>query len=564
MLEASFVRVCFGISCVLTLAVSLLARETRGQSTKHDASFRSFQRLYLTVYWAATFSDWLQGPYIYAIYESYGISAGDNAILFVVGFGSSMVLGTWVGSMADTMGRKKTAIVYCVCYIVHNLTKHVNDYHVLLLGRLCGGIATSLLFCVFDSWLVSEHNSRGFDPELLSKTLSLASFGNAIGAVLAGIVAELAANVMEAKEVTSALHTPLVLLLTSFSKTATVHIGGYCTPFDVSNGILGLCAILIKGLWTENYGQQDHGQGQRRATMCKTRDIPAVVRSWVAAGVWPVRLVFNSCEIFCCGVVCSLFEASMFIFIFQWTPALTEAGAAKPPYGMIFATFMVPCMLGSKVFGILARSFSAERIGQGVLLVALGSHALPAVSSSPEVCFCAFLFFDFAVGMYFPMIGTLKGAIVPEASRSTIYSIYRVPLNFIVVAALVQKCDVRTAFSCTTVMLGVALVAQLRLVSALRRSTRPGAASARFCDPSVDRSLDLEAGVGAMKSWTSELPAQHPRAPTTIGAGIPQHEMSSIASRRFVSPLDVDVDAERPTGAVNRSPQSCRPSQPPC
>ena len=45
--------------------------------------------------------DWLQGPYMYALYDSYGLSTHDIERLFVAGYGSSMVFGTVVGSIAD-------------------------------------------------------------------------------------------------------------------------------------------------------------------------------------------------------------------------------------------------------------------------------------------------------------------------------------------------------------------------------------------------------------------------------------------------------------------------------
>lgn len=45
--------------------------------------------------------DWLQGPYVYALYQSYGIKTHEIEILFVAGFGSSMLFGTVVGSVAD-------------------------------------------------------------------------------------------------------------------------------------------------------------------------------------------------------------------------------------------------------------------------------------------------------------------------------------------------------------------------------------------------------------------------------------------------------------------------------
>jgi MFS transporter, MFS domain-containing protein family, molybdate-anion transporter len=45
--------------------------------------------------------DWLQGPYVYALYEYYGYQVGDIGRLFIAGFGSSMIFGTLAGSLAD-------------------------------------------------------------------------------------------------------------------------------------------------------------------------------------------------------------------------------------------------------------------------------------------------------------------------------------------------------------------------------------------------------------------------------------------------------------------------------
>lgn len=45
--------------------------------------------------------DWLQGPYVYALYQHYGYKQADIGRLFIAGFGSSMIFGTIVGSLAD-------------------------------------------------------------------------------------------------------------------------------------------------------------------------------------------------------------------------------------------------------------------------------------------------------------------------------------------------------------------------------------------------------------------------------------------------------------------------------
>jgi MFS transporter, MFS domain-containing protein family, molybdate-anion transporter len=56
-------------------------------------------------------------------------------------------------------GRKKAGLAYVLTYCASCITKHWSSYGVLMAGRLLGGIATSLLFSAFESWLVSEHMS---------------------------------------------------------------------------------------------------------------------------------------------------------------------------------------------------------------------------------------------------------------------------------------------------------------------------------------------------------------------------------------------------------------------
>lgn len=52
------------------------------------------------------------------------------------------------------------------------------------------------------------------------------------------------------------------------------------------------------------------------------------------------------------GAMQSLFEGSMYTFVFLWTPALSPDGEHLP-HGMIFACFMVSSMAGSALAGCL-------------------------------------------------------------------------------------------------------------------------------------------------------------------------------------------------------------------
>ena len=98
------------------------------------ANIRHSQLLkkYLFVYLLAAFSDWLQGPYVYALYDAYGYTQHEIAVLFVAGFGSSMIFGSFIGGMADSGGRKRFVILFAVIYALSCMTKR--EYlHILYL-----------------------------------------------------------------------------------------------------------------------------------------------------------------------------------------------------------------------------------------------------------------------------------------------------------------------------------------------------------------------------------------------------------------------------------------------
>ena len=107
----------FYVSVAITGTLVWYARSQLKESQTSQA-FGRFQRLYLGVYYLMMAGDWLQGPYVYALYDSYGFSKSDIAVLFVAGFGSSMIFGTFIGSLADRMGRKRFCILYALFYIL--------------------------------------------------------------------------------------------------------------------------------------------------------------------------------------------------------------------------------------------------------------------------------------------------------------------------------------------------------------------------------------------------------------------------------------------------------------
>ena len=91
-------------------------------------------------------------------------------------------------------GRRFNCILYGVLYSMGSLTKHFNNFHILMFGRLLAGISTSILSTAFESWLIYEHKNRGFDEQTLGIIFTNAYFGNSVVAILAGIVAQVVSN----------------------------------------------------------------------------------------------------------------------------------------------------------------------------------------------------------------------------------------------------------------------------------------------------------------------------------------------------------------------------------
>ena len=135
------------------------------------------------------------------------------------------------------------------------------------------------------------------------------------------------------------------------------------------------------------------------------------------------------------------------------------------PFGLIFSTFMVCCMAGSSMFSILIERMKVEILGCYIISLATIAFAVMTLSESSTVVFIAFNAFEICVGLYFPMMGTMKSCIVPEDKRTAIYNIYRVPLNFIVVSSLLTDLSPSRAFSYCTGMLTIASILQMSLAS---------------------------------------------------------------------------------------------------
>lgn len=346
------------------------------------------------------------------------------------------------------MNAKRSSLLLSLSHAAYPppLLSDFNDFNILMLGRLLGGVATSLLFSVFEAWLIRSHSDAKISKQMLSNSFSTAAYGNSIIAIIAGLLANKAASANEMKAISGILYK-----------------GGFLNPFDIALLALVACGMLASTLWDENYGQTP----QSTSNSDDGRGAP----NWYDGLKNAFIATTRSRDILLCGIISSLFEGSMYIFVFMWTPALTALqsdDSVKLPFGVIFSTFMVCCMAGSSLFSILIQKSKAQVVAVGVFAVAALAMGLVAFSTSGDVTFLAMNLFEMMVGMYFPVMGTMKGAIVPEDKRAAIYNLYRIPLNFIVLFSLLTDLTPKQSFTLNCAMLSVATILQVVLMK--RRS----------------------------------------------------------------------------------------------
>nr|GFA24382.1 molybdate-anion transporter-like [Tanacetum cinerariifolium] len=109
---------------------------------------------------------------------------------------------------------------------------------------------------------------------------------------------------------------------------------GPVAPFDAASIFLAIGMASIISTWTENYGDPSD-----------SKDLMTQFRGAAVA-------IASDEKIALLGAIQSLFEGSMYTFVFLWNPALSPNGK-DIPHGFIFAIFMLSSMLGSSLASCL-------------------------------------------------------------------------------------------------------------------------------------------------------------------------------------------------------------------
>ncbi|CAM9632541.1 unnamed protein product [Pylaiella littoralis] len=476
-------------------------------------AFRRFQAKYLAVYLTVMLADWLQGTNMYTLYLSYDVDVGT---LFLTGFSSAAVFGTFLGMFVDRFGRRNGCIVFCLLEVLINILEHIPDMRVLLLGRVLGGISTSLLFSAFESWMVSEHRKQDFPEEWLASTFSVATVGNGIMAVFAGVIAQVASDKLgdigpfQAAIALTLLAMALLMMwdenygygeearnssangtgsgATNGNRKITRKEAPASTTADalVTNGggetcdIAGAAATATVGKssvvpsYSNGTGAMGNGDdGDNNSRLCCNGDGDVGggdVGEWVPSLRKSVSMawgcIVSDNRVLLLGMVQSLFEGGTFTFVFMWVPTLKEVvPGGVLPTGLIFSSFMVCITIGGVLFSIMLRKMTVELASALVFFVAAASMALPAVSRDFHTVLGAFLVLETCVGAFYSCSGLMRSRYLPGGLQSSVMNIFRLPLNVLVVVGtrVTDIAEPETVFMVIASWFLTSAVLQLRL-----------------------------------------------------------------------------------------------------
>ncbi|KZM24970.1 hypothetical protein ST47_g3868 [Ascochyta rabiei] len=368
--------------------------EHRGRVESDRESLRKLKWRFFPIYLLVNAADWLQGPYIYPIYkDEKGLSEETVAFLFLIGFVSAGVSASFAGTF----------------------TLLADDIRILFVGRVLGGVCGTLLWSVFESWLVAEFNQLMLeDTSVLGGIFSAMTILNSLVAICAGILAE---------------------WLVGTAGTAKA-------PFLASIGCLSAAFVAIAKFWGENYGAS-HRDASENATLLQQEEAETV-QSTMSTTKSTLKYILRDTNILVLALASCFFEGSLFLFIFFKFPALKLshklAGSKEElPFGLIFAILMCSMMLGSLLYNNIttaSTTFPAKRVLIGTLTVASACFFIPGHFRDERITLWCFCVFELCCGVYYPVMASIKGKLIDDSSRASVYTVLRIPLNAFVVLAL--------------------------------------------------------------------------------------------------------------------------------
>jgi hypothetical protein len=145
-------------------------------------------------------------------------------------------------------------------------------------------------------------------------------------------------------------------------------------------------------------------------------------------------------EVLCMGIIESLFQAVVNIYLFAWTPILQNSTDTGINVGFIFTCFVTTMIMGTTIYEIFMIYLRCEYyISISIsLLIELVLFFFVSYIDSFLIRFILLSSINGVTGFFNPLNSIIKSRILVEKHRATLMSIFRIPLNLYVFIVLVS------------------------------------------------------------------------------------------------------------------------------
>lgn len=328
-------------------------------------------------------------------------------------------MAPFTGPLVDRIGRKKSAILYCVLEIFINILEQFPFLHGLIASRMIGGFTTNLLNSVFETWLDTEFRRRGFAKEQYVVIMRDSVIVRNLAAILSGFLAHVLAE----------------------------HYG-MVGPFRGAATCTTIALAVVVFIWSENYGNNDG-------------DDPKQMIGYLREAA---KSYYRDRKMLIAGLIQGLTDGSTQIFVFLWSPTLRLFSKSAlrgtwgldsegaPDYGLIFAIFMGMGVIGGFCSPLFRLGAEATFLRKGKTLEFATSVCYLASAMMlvvPFLCteddrhaftktMVAFFVYEFMIGAFLPYEGVIRSVYFPSNARASIMTLPRIVVNVAVVLGVMS------------------------------------------------------------------------------------------------------------------------------
>ena len=353
---------------------------------------------YMIGYITARASMWAKSPYLYMLYSTYhGFTINEIGVLYAVDSGTALICGPILGNLSDVFGRKLFSIIYNILVITNLLLRLTGIKGLAYPAQILTGMGAGLLMTTYESWIVYEAN-KTFSNHVVEKDRFLKKLfksQNLIDACASIIVSGICA--------------------------LTYYSYGVIAPILISISLCLVSGISIAILWDEN---KPAGQSQNTSTLNQFSEAFEELKKR---------------EVLTVGIMESFWQAVLNIFIFAWTPILQHTTTEKFNPGMVFITFVMLIIAGTKVYELVCIYLKGNlylSLASGILVELIAFSVILVFPNNFMITYISLGIINGMCGYYQPINSIIKAKIIKEKVRALMMNIFRIPLNLYVVSAL--------------------------------------------------------------------------------------------------------------------------------